>query len=92
MNISGVTISPQRPIRDFGEDEWTDLTAIENAVVIGLTEQLFVPRGSDLKTGDRFKHQDKTYWVRTDSEWDIDHPMSGVDMGYVELKISLEGP
>lgn len=91
MSITGATINPERNDPDFGEPNWSDLATIHNAVVIGLNGQLFVPRGSDLKTGDRFKYQEKTYWVTSDAEWDMDHPMSGDDMGYVELKISLEG-
>lgn len=89
MNITGSTIIPQRNDPDFGEDDWSDLDPIENAVVLG--DRVFVPRGSDLKAHDRFDHQEKTYWVTADAEWDMNHPMSGTDMGYVELKITLEG-
>lgn len=98
MKITGVTINPKRPTLEFGEADWDDLDPIENAVVLGnggvqSSPRVYVPRGSDLKTGDKFGHQDKTYFVTSDAEWDFDHPVSQTDMGYVELEISTErGP
>lgn len=52
---------------------------------------LFVPRGSDLKDGDRVTFQGKTFGVVGDAQWDMDHPFTGDDFGYVEYAIRLGG-
>ncbi len=98
MSITGATIVRKRAVLDFGEKTGESSVTILNAVVLGVggvqgTPRVYVPRGSDLKTGDEFAYQGKTYWVTSDAEWDFDHPMSNTDMGYVELTISTErGP
>lgn len=88
LNPTGATIAPKRADTDFGENQWSNLEAIANAVVV--PPQLFVPRGSDLKDGDQFSYQDTTYWVRGQRKWDMDHPLTGDDLGYVEFEISTE--
>lgn len=106
LTPAGVTISPQRPTDNFGEPAWTPLAHITNAVVAlnspaavvsesgkAYTQDgsVFVPRGSDLASGDRFTHQGKTYGVVGDAQWDMNHPFTGDDFGYVEYSIRLGG-
>lgn len=91
LTPTGPTISPKRASKDFGENDWGALAAIDNAVVVA--PQLFVPRGSDLKVGDKFAHQGQTYFVTDGPKWDTDHAFSGDDFGWVEYEISTEkGP
>lgn len=57
---------------------------------------LFVPRGSDLKDGDRVKFQDKTFGIVGDARWDMDSPFpSGAAHSlvgrYVEYALRLGG-
>lgn len=102
--VTGITIMPQRPTIDFGEKDWADLDLIENVVPDlddpqpatdgeGYTQSgvFFVPRGSDLKDGDRFKYQNKTYGVVGDAQWDMNHPLTGADFGYVYYLVELGG-
>lgn len=88
LTPKGATIQPQRSEVDFGEDNWADLDPIENAVVVA--PDLFVPRGSDLKDGDKFVYQGTTYWVRGQRKWDMDHPLTGDDLGYMQFDIATE--
>uniref|UniRef100_A0AAU8GPZ8 Head-to-tail stopper n=1 Tax=Mycobacterium phage Farewell TaxID=3158893 RepID=A0AAU8GPZ8_9CAUD len=102
--VDGVTIHPQRRTTDFGETNWTDLDPIELAIPQldearpntngeGYTQSgtLFVPRGSDLQDGDRFRFQKKTFGVIGDAMWDMNHPLTGDDFGYVYYAIQLGG-
>lgn len=52
---------------------------------------LFVPRGSDLKDGDRVTYQGKTYGVVGDRQWDQNHPSTQHDFGYMEFGLRLGG-
>lgn len=102
--ISGVTITPQRPTSDgLGNLSWTNLDAIANAVfalegpnsdsdsVYAQSGSLFVPRGSDLVNGDRITYQGRTFVVVGEPLWDMNHPMTGEDFGYVEVRIQWGG-
>jgi hypothetical protein len=107
LKPTGVTITPQRPTEgDFGESDWDDLTPIENVVVVTNSPSaaageagkvysqdgsLFVPRGSDLRNGDRFPYQGKAFGVVGDAQWDMNHPFSNSNLGYVEYTIRLGG-
>lgn len=91
LNPSGPAIQPKRAGLVFGEAGYAPLAAIENAVVVA--PQLFVPRGSDLKAGDKFTYQGQTYFVVGAVKWDIDQSFTGQSMGYVEFEITAEkGP
>jgi hypothetical protein len=91
IRLSGATIAILRPTVDFGETDYTPAGSVADAVVV--PPQLFVPRGSDVKVGDKFTHQNVTYFVTGSVQWDMDHPMSGEDLGYVEYEIGTEkGP
>lgn len=107
LTPNGVTITPQRLSQgDFGESQWTDLIPIHHAVVAlnaptaaagdagkVYTQEgsLFVPRGSDIRNGDRFPYQGKTFGIVGDSQWEMDHPFSNNSLGYVEYTIRLGG-
>jgi len=52
---------------------------------------LFVPRGSDLQDGDRVDFQGKSYAIVGDALWDMDHPFTDDDLGYVEFVIRKGG-
>jgi hypothetical protein len=102
--IAGETIVAQRPTSDgLGNLSWADLTAIDNAVfalespssdgdsVYTQTGSLFVPRGSDITNGDRVTFQGRYFVVVGPPAWDMNHPMTGEDFGYVEVRIQWGG-
>jgi len=102
--ILGETIVPQRPTSDgLGNLSWTNLTAIAGAVFAidspSATEDsvytqggsLFVPRGSDITNGDRVTYQGRNFVVIGVPQWDMDHPFTGEDFGYVEVRIAWGG-
>lgn len=117
LNPTGPTVTPQRKTEDFGEGDWTDLTPIDNVLFAFNTPSmiadsgsaytqaasLFVPRGCDLKDGDRVPYKpgtgagdsvDKTnvsrwYLVDGDAMFDMDQPFTNSDFGYVEYALSL---
>lgn len=88
LTPQGAPISPERPNPDFGENNYSALAVITNAVVV--PPALFVPRGSDLKEGDKFTFQDTTWFVRGPRKWDMDQPFTGDDLGFVEFEIGRE--
>lgn len=53
--------------------------------------KLFVPRGSDIHNGDRVPYQDRNWVVIGEPMWDMDHPLTGEDFGYVEVPIMWGG-
>ena len=99
----GVTVTPQRKTMDFGESDWGDLASITNAVfwideakpvnesAHMLTGTLFVPRGSDLKDGDRVTYQDRVYGIIGNAQWDMNQPFTGSSFGYVAFAIQTGG-
>jgi len=102
--IGGETIVPQRPTSDgLGNLSWTDLPAITNAVfaltspsatedsVYSQGGSLFVPRGSNITNGDRVVYQGRPFVVIGVPQWDMNHPMTGEDFGYVEVQIQWGG-
>lgn len=103
LNPIGVTITPERKTTDFGETQWAAVDPIANAVFAldepttvnesahMQTGTLFVPRGSDLKDGDRVPYQDKVFGVVGDVLWDMNTPFSGSNFGYVAYSIRLGG-
>lgn len=111
LSFTGVAITPERRVTDFGEGDWAPITAIANAVVVLDTPSasaqavgsadpgkpyvqggsLFVPRGSDLKDGDRIRYQGKTFGIVGDAQWDQNHAFSGQDLGVVEYTLRLGG-
>lgn len=107
LRAIGSTINPERfTDTDFGESSWQELDPIPNAVValdkpVAIANEagrpysqdgaLYVPRGADLRNGDRFDYQGKTFGVVGDARWDMEHPLTGNDLGYVEYSIRLGG-
>ena len=103
--IFGVTITPSRPAFDsLGNPTPVDLPSITNAVFAlngpsadddsSLYSQggdLFVPRGSDLRNGDRVTYQGRIFGIVGEAQWDMDHPMTGEDFGYVAYTIRYGG-
>lgn len=102
----GETIVPQRRTEDFGESDWSDIAPIDDAVftfdtpAVDITSSggrdvqtgsLFVPRGADLKDGDRVPYRGKWFGVVGGVRWDMDHPFTGADFGVVEYTIRLGG-
>lgn len=103
LNPRGVTITPERKTTDFGERDWADIEPIEDAVFdldepkpVGesgymQTGTLFVPRGSDLKDGDRVTYQDQKFGVIGNAQRDMNHPFTGDDFGVVYYAIRTGG-
>lgn len=102
--ITGVTITPQRPTSDgLGNLDWVDRAAITDAVfaldapgssgdsTYSQSGSLFVPRGSVIANGDRITYQGRTFMAVGEPLWDMDHPLTGEDLGYVEVKIAWGG-
>lgn len=52
--------------------------------------QVFVPRGSDLRAGDRFTYQGRKYFLVGARNWDINHPMTGYDFGWMTFNIVVD--
>lgn len=44
---------------------------------------VFVPRGTDIRSGDRFTYQDNTYTVAGVRRGDHDNPFTGDDFGWI---------
>lgn len=103
--VYGVTITPTRLTSDsLGNHTPTALAPITNAVFAldapsaddnsSLYSQggdLFVPRGSDLRNGDRVTYQGRTFGIVGEAQWDMDHPLTGEDFGYVVYTIRFGG-
>lgn len=102
--IFGVPVTPQRPMSDgLGNLSWANLPQIPNAVfaleapssnedsAYSQGGSLFVPRGSDLTNGDRVTYQGRHFVVQGVPMWDMDHPITGEDFGWVEVKIQWGG-
>ena len=85
---------------------WTSLEPIDNALFAldppspVYTERgdaytqsgnLFAPKGSGLQNGDRVLYQSRTWDVIGEAEWDMVHPMTGDDFGYVAFAINWGG-
>lgn len=103
LNPFGVTVIPERKTTDFGESDWVAIAPIANAVFAldepttvdesahMQTGTLFVPRGSDLKDGDRITYQNKLFGVIGDAQWDMDTPFGRNSFGYVAYSIRVGG-
>lgn len=102
--IAGVTITPARPTSDgLGNLSWTDRAPITNAVfaldppatdgdsIYTQTGSLFVPRGSDIGNGDRVVFEGRAFVAIGVPLWDMDHPMTGEDFGYMEVRVQWGG-
>lgn len=51
---------------------------------------VYVPRGSDLKAGDRVTFQARKYVLMGAANWDIEHPMTGYDYGWMMFAIQVD--
>lgn len=103
--VVGVTITPQRPTFDgLGNPTYAAIGQITNAVfaldapsadddssLYTQSGELFVPRGSDLRNGDHVTYQGRTFGVVGEAQWDMDHPFTGEDFGYVAYTIRYGG-
>lgn len=103
---TGVTITPERDQGVDGNPNWQPLQPIRNAVFApnhpvsildrgGLqnTEDgsVYVPRGCDLRDGDRVEFNGTKYGIVGAALWDMNHPFTGDDLGYVEFVIRKRG-
>ena len=85
---------------------WTNLEPIENALfaldppvtmvgergmLYSQTGSLFVPKGAGLANADRMLYQNRLWDIVGEAEWDMTHPMTGDDFGYVSYAISWGG-
>lgn len=103
--IFGTTIVPQRSTPDeLGNQAYAPLAEIAGAVfslsapsadgnssLYSQSGELYVPRGSDLRNGDRITYQGRTFGIVGEAQWDMDHPLTGEDMGYVVYAIRYGG-
>lgn len=102
--IFGVTITPQRPTSDgLSNLTFADLDAIPNAVfaldapnadgdsIYSQGGSLFVPRGSDIKNGDRINYGGRSFVAIGVPQWDMNHPLTNEDFGYMEVRIEWGG-
>lgn len=83
------TISPQRPVEDFGDESFTDLPAVPAVITSGNTK-MFVPRGSDLQANDRFDYQGRSFRVMGWPLGDRDHAFTGDNFGWVGFAIKAD--
>jgi hypothetical protein len=103
-SVYGITITPERPTSDgLGNLSWTNLADIDNAVfaldapstnedsVYAQTGSLFVPRGSDITNGDRVPYQGRNFVAIGVPLWDMNHPLTNDDFGYIEVRIQWGG-
>lgn len=106
MKPIGITITPERDHGENGNPNWQPLNSIPHCVIdmnrpVADDERssrrstqagsLFAPRGCGLKDGDRFTYQNVTFGIVGNALWDMDHPLSGDDFGYVEYVIRKGG-
>lgn len=106
LTPTGVTVIPLRNVGSAENPTWSNITPIDNAVFAlqapsVITNErgyrylqmgsVFVPRGCDLKDGDRLPYQGKTFGVVGDALWDMNQPFTGDDLGYVEYTIRMGG-
>lgn len=102
--IYGVTITPERPTSDgLGNLTFTPLDEIQGAVfdlgapgamgdsVYSQAGSVYLPRGCDVRNGDRIPYQGRSFVVIGVPQWDMDHPLTGEDFGYVEVHIQWGG-
>lgn len=52
--------------------------------------ELYVPRGSDLRAGDRLTFSARKYELMGVANWDQDQPFTGDDFGWVAFKIQID--
>lgn len=53
--------------------------------------ELFVPRGSDLRAGDRVTWQGRKYELMGVPQWDQDHPFTGDSFGWMLFTVQVDG-
>lgn len=65
---------------------------VETEDVTSFTEAgtLFVPRGYDVRAGDRCTYQGRKYLVMGSRNWDLDHPLTGDDFGWMTLALQVD--
>lgn len=51
---------------------------------------LFVPRGTAVQAGDRITYQDRKYLLMGARNWDLDHPLTGVDFGWMTFALQSD--
>lgn len=51
---------------------------------------LFVPRGADVRAGDRCTYQGRNYLLMGARNWDTDHPMTGDDFGWMTFALVVD--
>ena len=103
-----VTIVPQRPTEDFGEETFADTAAVQAVVSLSgpsrngagaadvqsrfrISGTMFVPRGSDVASNDRFRYKGHDFRVLGWAQHDQDHPFTGDDFGWVSYLIEAVG-
>jgi len=94
------TITPSRPVENFGEEAFTSLPSTPAVVSLsapshkGGTQSrfviygtVFVPRGYDLKSNDRFTYQNFVFRVTGWPRGDQPQAFTGDDFGWVSFMI-----
>lgn len=83
------TISPRRPVEDFGEETFTDLKSIKAVFSTDSQKRglVFVPRGSDLQANDVFTRKGREFRVLGYPVGDQEHGFTGSDFGWVSYLI-----
>ena len=98
------TITPKRPVENFGEETFADIAPIQAVISLsapshkGGTQSrfliygtVFVPRGSDVVSNDMFRYKGHDFRVLGWAQHDQNHPLTGEDFGWVSYLIEAVG-
>ena len=99
-----VDVTPERDTGADGNPDWTALPATKLVMSLNAPTLLdgkgsrftqsgtaFIPRGYDLKHGDRLPFGDGSYTVVGRPRGDHDHPFTGDDFGWVAYTVTSGG-
>lgn len=79
-----VELSDPAPGPSFEGIETEDITSFTQ------TGTLFVPRGTGIQVGDRTTYQDRKYLVMGARNWDLDHPLTGDNFGWMTFALQAD--
>lgn len=86
-----VPIAPIDCVPVLSEPSPTNGQVTERSKRYVQTGDLYVRRGSDLRDGDEITLSQGVFGVVGDVQFDMDHPMTGMDFGWVKYAIRKGG-